>query len=287
MALAKNITDWKKWLGVVVIGSSSALAIAGEGKLIGTAALTQVEGSGGGGIVPWATLSGYDSRDEVSVSAFSTRVGVQDYRLHVSGVGVGLYDRVELTGARQTFDLTTLGAEIKQNVLGLKVRLYGDIVYSSLPQLSLGVQHKSLLDKDIASVVGAKGSKSGTDIYLAATKLHLGAVYGYNLVWNTTARATKANQMGLLGYAGNKNDAYELMLEGSLGVFLSRHLAVGVEYRQKPDNLGLKEEDWKDFFVSYIPNKHVNATVAWADLGDIAGAKNQQGIYLSLTGYLW
>ena len=148
-----------------------------------------------------------------------------------------------------------------------------------ITRLRQGVNH--LLD--------ALGSadNSGTDFYVSATKVHLGAVAGYNLVWNLTARMTNANQMGLLGFGHTADDDYEVMMEGSVGVLLNRHVAVGAEYRQKPDNLGLGEEDWWDVFVTYIPSKSFNVTLAWAELGSIAGAPDQNGIYLSLGGQLW
>ena len=264
------------------------VAHAGQGKLLETAGLTQVEGSGGGGIVPWATIAGYDSRDETSASVFNTLVFLDDYRLHSWGGNVGLFDRVELSFARQKLNLSSSGGEIRQNVFGLKTRLYGDLVYTFLPQISVGTQHKRLIDGAIASAVGAKNKSSGTDFYIAATKVHLGAVGGYNLIWNLAARATKANQLGLLGYGGGRNNDYQVMLEGSVGVLLSRNWAIGYEYRQKPNNLaGVKEDDWQDYFVTYIPNKHFNLTLAWTRLGDIAGAKDQNGFYLSATGYLW
>ena len=264
----------------------TGLACAGDGKLIGTAGLNQLEGSGGGGIVPWATLSGYDTQDEVSANAFITQVNLEDYRLNVLGASVSLYDRAEFSVARHVFDLTTLGGEIAQTVYGAKFKLFGDVVYSDWPQLSAGVQYKDLEDTAVANLVGSEDT-SGTDIYLAATKVHLGAVGGYNLVWNLTGRLTKANQLGLLGFGGPQNSDYKLMLEGSLGVLFSRHFAAGIEYRQKPDNLGLGEDDWMDVFVTYIPSKKVNFTLAWADLGSIAGATGQQGLYLSVGGQLW
>ncbi len=258
---------------------------AGNGKLIGTAGLVQIEGTGGGGIVPWATLAGYDSREEVSVNAFSTLVNVDDYRLQAQGASISLYDRVELSYARHSFTLKRLGGEIEQNVFGAKVKLYGDVLYSEWPQISLGILHKTLQDETIASSLGAKDTR-GTDFYLAATKVHLGAVSGYNLVWNIAARMTQANQLGLLGFGHQQNNDYELMFEGSLGVLFSRNLAVGVEYRQKPDNLGLGEQDWKDIFITYIPNKSFNLTVAWAMLGSVAGAEEQNGVYISIGGKL-
>ncbi|MDO6839398.1 DUF3034 family protein [Paraglaciecola chathamensis] len=265
----------------------TTLASAQDGKLIGTAGLVQLEGSGGGGIVPWATLSGYDSQDQVSVSAVATQVDVDDYRLNVLGLSASFYDRVEVSVAQHRFDLKGAGVDIKQNIYGVKYRLYGDVVYSDWPQVSVGAQHKVLDDEAIASAVGADKTSSGTDFYVAATKVHLGAIAGYNAVWNVTARATKANEMGLLGYGGVNNDSYEIMLEASAGILFSRHFAIGVEYRQKPDNLGLGEDDWKDFFVTYIPSKDFSITLAWADLGTIAAVDDQDGLYLSLNGQLW
>ncbi|MEW9796750.1 DUF3034 family protein [Alteromonas sp. CYL-A6] len=261
-------------------------AVAGDGKLIGTAGLNQLEGSGGGGIVPWATLSGYDSDEQTSLNVFTTLVNVDDYRLQVLGASASLYDRVELSVARQTFDLTTLGGDISQTVWGAKVRLYGDVVYSRFPQISAGMQYKDLQDDAIATAFGSADSNS-IDYYLAATKVHLGAAGGYNLVWNLTARMTNANQMGLLGAGRAGDDGYDLMLEGSVGVLFNRHFAVGAEYRQKPDNLGLGEDDWWDVFVTYIPSKSFNVTVAWAELGSIAGAAGQNGLYVSVGGQLW
>ena len=263
------------------------MASAQDGKLIGTAGLVQLEGSGGGGIVPWATLAGYDSQDQISVNVVATQVDVDDYRLNVLGLSASFYDRVEISVAQHRFDLKGAGVDIKQNIYAVKYRIYGDVVYSNWPQISVGAQHKVLADESIASALGAHKTSSGTDFYIAATKVHLGAIAGYNAVWNLTARATQANEMGLLGYGGINNNDYEVMLEASAGILFSRHFAVGIEYRQKPDNLGLGEDDWKDLFVTYIHSKNLAITLAWADLGTIAGASGQDGLYLSLNGQLW
>lgn len=274
-----------QYICLILAMSISLTTFAGDGKIIATAGLNQIEGTGGGGIVPWATLSGYDSQDEYSVNFFSTMVNVDDYKLNAMGGSISMFDRVEFSVARHDFTLKALGSEISQNVFGVKTKLYGDVIYSSWPQISLGVQYKSLVDSEIAYLLGAK-SDAGTDIYIAATKVHLGAIQGYNLVWNVSARYTNANQLGLLGFGNTNNDDYDIMLEGSLGILLSRHLAVGVEYRQKPDNLGLGEEDWTDAFITYIPNKHFNITLAWAELGSIAGVQDQNGLYFSIGGQL-
>jgi hypothetical protein len=263
--------------------SSSFSGLASDGKLLATPGVSQIEGSGGGGIVPWAQLAGYASEDEFSVNGFCSRADVTDYTLDVCGVQVNLFNRVELSYAQQRFDVPALDTEIEQSITGAKIRLYGDIVYSDWPQLSVGIQHKSLDDGAVATLVGAKDT-SGTDYYLAASKLHLGAVGGLNWFWNVTTRYSEANQLGLLGYGGANDDA-KILFEGSTAVFLSRSVAVGIEYRQKSNNLNLGEQDWKDLFVAWMPNKHVSVTAAYLDLGSIAGASDQTGWYLSVTGY--
>jgi hypothetical protein len=72
---------------------------------------------------------------------------------------------------------------------------------------------------------------------------------------------------------------------------LNRHLAIGAEYRAKPDKLnpsalgaGLEEDDWIDVFIAWAPNKSLSLTLAYVDLGRIVPAvvtRRQQGAYLS------
>jgi hypothetical protein len=276
----------RNFLILILLACLLCQAQASQGKLVATTGLLQVEGAGGGGIVPWATLSGYDTQEQISLSAGMTSVSLRDYRLNTLALAASFYDTVELSLAKQTFDLSTLGGDISQEIIGVKYKIAGDAVYSSWPQISVGLQHKRLRDKAIAKALGA-GSTKGTDVYIAATKIHLGAVMGYNAVWNITARATKANELGLLGFASALKNDYQIMTEASLGILFSRHFAIGIEYRQKPDNLGLNEDDWVDVFMTYIPSKSVNFTLAWAGLGTIAGAPSQNGLYLSLSGQLY
>jgi len=272
-----------KYWSVVAFCLMSLPCVASSGKLLATPGVSQIEGNAGGGIVPWAQLAGYASDDEFSINGFCSRADVTDYTLDVCGAQLNLFNRVEFSYAIQQFDVPAFNAQIEQNISGVKVRLYGDIVYSEWPQLSTGILHKSLDDGSIAQLVGAK-STSGTDFYLAASKLHLGAIAGYNWFWNLTTRYSEANELGLLGYGG-ESDSTRVLFEGSTALFLSRELAVGVEYRQKANNLNLGEQDWKDVFVAWVPNKYVSITAAYLDLGRIAGANDQTGWYFSVTGY--
>ncbi len=169
-----------------------------------------------------------------------------------------------------------------QDVFGAKVRLAGDLVYGNAPQVSLGVQYKRLRNGTLPLAIGARDDH-GTDIYLSASRLLLQGAAGYQLLLNGTLRATRANQAGLLGFGGDRRNSYRLVPEVSAAVVLSPSWAVGVEYRDKPNNLGFaREQAWADAFVAWFPNKHVSLTAAWADLGDIATLADQRGPYLSL-----
>jgi hypothetical protein len=272
---------WKK-VFLLILSLTPAISTAADGKLIATPGVSQIEGAAGGGLVPWAQLAGYASRDEIAVNAFASWGNVDDYSLDVFGAQFNLYDRLELSLAEQEFHIDALDINIRQRVLGAKMRLYGDLVYSPWPQLSVGIQHKQLHDPLVANLLGARDD-SGTDYYLAASKLHLGAIGGLNWLWNVTGRYTEANQIGLLGFGG-EGAGYEWMLEASTAVLFGRHLAVGVEYRQKPDNLAAKEDDWRSAFIAWVPNKYVSLTAGYIDLGEIAGAKDQDGLYFSVMG---
>jgi len=173
------------------------------------------------------------------------------------------------------------GFTFRQDVFGAKLRLFGNAVYDQdtlLPQVSVGVQYKQAARGAVIHAVGGQHD-SGTDFYLAATKLLL----RQSLVLDATVRLTKANQFGLLGFGGDKDDHYAPEFEGSAAMLLSRHLAAGVEYRSKPDNLGFAQEnDAYDLFAAWAPVHHLTFTAAYADLGDIATVKGQHGAFLSL-----
>ncbi|MFC7519146.1 DUF3034 family protein [Xanthomonas populi] len=278
-------------LSAAVLGFSivPVLAIAGQGRLLATGGVSMIEGSSGGGIVPWATLSGYGTRDELATVVFATHVDSGDYRLDVQGAALTVGNRLELSLARQRLDLGTLQDRLGlpwnalgQDVFGAKLRLDGDLVYGRAPQISLGVQYKRLRNGTLPLALGARDDH-GTDVYFSASRLFLQGVGGYQLLLNGTLRATRANQTGLLGFGGDRRNSYRLVGEASAAVMLSPSLAVGVEYRDKPDNLSFaREQSWADAFVAWFPSKHVSFTAAWADLGDVATLTDQRGPYLSL-----
>ena len=276
------------------IVSAQDSSLPDMGKLTATGGVSQVEGAGGGGLTPWALITGYGTRDSYGANAHFTQVSTQDYTLKTYGVAVGIADRVEFSIASQEFtgSLAPLNSlKLKQDIFGLKVRVAGEAIYNQegwMPQIAVGAMVKrdsavgGLGALGITSVkqLGAKDD-NGVDYYASATKLYL----AQNMLLNATVRLTKANQMGLLGFGGDKANKYDPEFEASAAYLINRKLVAGAEYRTKPRNLGAdNEKDYYDVFVAYFPTKNLSLTAAYVNLGDITvfNPKQQRGWYLSV-----
>ena len=264
-----------------------------SGRLLATSGVSQVEGAAGGGLAPWAVITGYGTRDAIGGNLHATYIGLGDFGLTTAGASIGLYDRLELSYAHEWFDTREAGGRLglgdgysfEMDVVGAKLRLLGDVVYdqdSWLPEISIGTQFKATDSHAILHAIGAR-SADGIDFYAAATKLFLAE----SLLVNATVRATEANQFGLLGFGGDRDRGYSAEFEGSAALLLTRRLAIGAELRTKPDNLGFAHESTAyDAFAAYFVTKNLSVTLAFVDLGPIARQGEQNGFYLSLqTGF--
>ena len=277
-----------------------------EGKLLATAGAVEVEGAGGGGLVPWALITGYGTRDSYGANAHDTYVRTQDYTINNVGAAIGLFDHVELSFNSQKIkgiDAVLNGVTIRQDIVGLKVKVIGDAVYDQdrwLPQIAVGVMFKD--NKGINGLAGlgvfhptdlGARKNSGTDFYVSATKIFL----AQDLLLNGTLRFTKANQFGLLGFGGDLNDNYRPEFEGSVAYLLSKGFAIGAEFRSRPHNLSIdREKDVWDAFVAWFPIKNVSLVAAYLDLSTIVtgtgtgpgvpgtiNTTKQHGPYISLA----
>lgn len=268
----------------------AATAQAGGNRLLATGGVMQVEGSAGGGLTPWALIAGLGTDEQTGGSAFCTQVQPQKFSLRSCGLAVGIRDRLEISFAQQRFDLDEIipGESIGLKVIGVKVRLFGDAIFDQdrwVPQVAIGAQHKKNDDFGfVPALLGARDD-SDTDLYVAATKVWLAGPFSRTWLLNGTLRATRGNQLGILGFGGDRRNSRSLNAEFSTAVFLSDEFVAGAEYRQKPDNLGsVEEDDYWDAFTAWFPSKHFSVTAAYADLGQIAMMQGQHGWYLSLQG---
>ena len=292
------------FLGVTLLGGRTATADnlfgSDEGKFLLTAGFSDLEGSGGGGLVPLAFITGYGSSDSWGANAHFTNIQLKDFQLRTYGAAVGALDRVELSYTRQEFNVTGTpldGLGVSQDILGLKIKLLGDAVYgqdSWLPQIAVGAEYHRNDGIDHAAQVGLAGvtsvtqlgatSEHGTDIYLAATKIFLSE----SLVVNAVVRATKANEFGLLGFGGDLKNTYSYKPEGTIAYLLTRHLAVGSEIRTRPRNLTVDDESTAyDMFIGWTPTKNLSLVAAYLNIGGVLGpatgvTRHQDGPYISI-----
>lgn len=286
-------------------------AHAETGKLRLTGGVSTIEGAAGGGLSPWALIASNATAGEIGVSAYLTRTRTHDYGLTSYGVAAGFNDRIEVSLARQDFDAAPAaalngiaafgvrpGQHIRMDVVGLKLRIAGEAILDAdswTPQVAIGLQYKSVRPGSLGSVLRFLGADTqGADFYVSATKLLLAD----SVLINGTLRATRANQNGLLGFGAGApgRNRYSLQPEFSVAWLLRKDLAIGAEYRFKPNNLeslgaaaglasALREDDWRNVFIAWAPNKHTSLTLALVDLGRIVPGvtanRRQRGMYIS------
>lgn len=273
--------------GIALVPQTSiAKPLRNGGKLLLTNGISSLEGASGGGLTPWAVIAGNETSDGIGLSAHGTLVEVKDYDYRSAGGAIGFKDRIEFSYAHQNFNTNDIGIALglgkdyafSQDVIGAKIRVAGDLVYDRLPAIAVGAQYKRNNNGTIVRAIGAKDDE-GVDYYASVSRLFLSR----SILLSGTARLTKANQLGILGFGGDRHDGYSVQFEGSAAWQLSRLLAIGGEYRSKPNNLGIaREDDWFDAFAAYAINRHLTATVAYTDLGSVATVKGQRGVLLQL-----
>lgn len=326
-------------LGTLFAESASA-GFYNDGKVLLTGGVVNIDGSGGGGITPWATISGYGTRDGINGGLHYTFAYLPNYSLNSYGATFGFFDRFELSYTRSTlptgstFDTVGLVASllsltentgiapfnttIEMDVFGAKLRLFGDAVYTSdslIPQVAIGGFWKDNKNKDLLHTLQAADSEDW-EAYISATKVY----FPFSTLVNLTGRYTRANQTGLTGFGGPRDDDREFRFEMSIAQLVAKNTVFGIEYAQHGkaldnvgvnvngldvegilaalptellDGLGLtdlsglentltqKESDWFDLFFAYAPNKRISFVIAYAILGDITLTPDQHGFYFS------
>jgi len=257
-------------------------------RLLLTNGVTTIEGTAGGGLSSWALIPGMETDHGLGLSAFASGVALRDFTLEAHGVSLGIRDRLALSYARENFDTLQAGAALglghgytfSQDIFATRLRLIGDVVYGPtlLPQISVGADFKHNLNGAVVRAVGARQS-AGADLVISATKLLLDG----SVLIDTSFRLTKANQFGLLGFGGDRDNRRSGQFEGAIGYQLSRHLVIGGEVRTRPDNLGFaRETGAHDVFVAWAAGRHATLTAAFVDIGPVATFRSQRGAFLSL-----
>ncbi|MEO8467076.1 MAG: DUF3034 family protein [Gammaproteobacteria bacterium] len=183
----------------IVVALVTTPGFAG-GRLLATGDGIPLTGAAGGGIVPWAVLSGYSADEAHGITGAYTHVETDDYTLGAFALSYDFYNRVEVSASRQTFDIGALTpalgfdpGDLKQDTFGVKVRLTGDAVFTRRPQVAVGVMHGKNTEYLIPSVVGSRRD-SDNDFYVAATKVWLTGPMKHMALLNVTLRSTRATR---------------------------------------------------------------------------------------------
>lgn len=258
-----------KLSAVLLAATFSGTAGAGfynDGKVLLTGGVISIDGAGGGGITPWAVISGYGTRDGINGGLHYTYAQLPNYSLNSYGATVGFFDRFELSYTRSvlptgsTFNTVGLLADtvpggtgdtgiepfnttIEMEVYGGKLRLFGDAVYRSdslIPQVAIGAFYKDNKNKDLLRTLQAAKARDW-EAYVSLTKVY----FPFSTLINLTGRYTAANQTGLTGFGykdrtsenGETDDKKEFRIEGSVAVLVAKNTVFGVEYAQHGDFL--------------------------------------------------
>lgn len=251
---------------VLTAGLISGNAAAGwynDGKVLLTGGVVTIDGAGGGGITPWAVISGYGTRDGINGGLHYTFAYLPNYSLNSYGATVGFYDRLELSYTQSTlptgstFDTVGLvtsllpgtdntgiapfNTTIEMDVYGAKLRLFGDAVYTSdslIPQVAIGAFYKDNKNGELLKTLQAQDD-SDWEAYISATKVY----FPFSTLVNFTGRYTRANQTGLTGFGGPDDDDRELRFEMSIAQLVAKNTVFGLEWAQHGkalDGVGVK-----------------------------------------------
>ncbi|CAA0094749.1 Uncharacterised protein [Zhongshania aliphaticivorans] len=269
-----------------------------DGKVLATGGVSMIDGAGGGGITPWATITGYGTDQGINGNVHYTYAPLANYTLHSLGVAVGFWDRFELSYTTSSLttgstfntvglvvdtvnDLTQeLGVPvdtgidpwnttIDMEIIGAKLRVWGDAVYDSdsfMPQIAIGGFYKTNKNEELLTTLGADTAKDW-EAYISATKI----LFPINTLINITARYTAANQTGLTGFGGPDGSDKEFRPEVSLAYLLRKDTVIGVEWAQHGDN-----QSGQSIQVSGLSLTSVTGILGDLGLGGVENTLEQQ-----------
>ncbi|MBX6421936.1 MAG: DUF3034 family protein [Nevskia sp.] len=236
----------------------------------------------------------------------------------LSPVQLGYLGQLSQLGQLGNTGIEPFNTQVVMNVVGLKIRVFGDAIYNSdnlIPQVAIGGFYKWNANKELLHTLGASKRKD-FEAYISATKIF----FPISTLISATGRYTSANQTGLVGFGGPDGNKRTFRGEFSVAYLLNKQTALGAEYAMHSNNLhditlgdtnvtGLlnlvaaipvvkqvagstvsnlagtlsqHENDWKDIFFAYAPNKNLTFVFAYAMLGQIVLAPHNNGVYMSV-----
>jgi hypothetical protein len=145
-----------------------------------------------------------------------------------------------------------------------------------LPALTAGIHYKyndgiQDINNTLGNLMAQHGitGHEGLDFTLYGSKML--TCLPRPVLINLGGRATKAAQLGLLGFT----DEYSFVFEGSVVVLVTDRVLLGAEYKEKPRDfsaMGLvgREDDWWTMDAGYVVNKHMTLALGYGHFGTVA-----------------
>jgi hypothetical protein len=165
----------------------------------------------------------------------------------------------------------------------------GDFKQSWIPAVTIGAHYKyndtvNDIDKDLNGTLSSIGieDNDGIDYTLYASKMF--TFLPRPLLVNVGVRNSDAAHIGLLGFTGER----EFLFEGNAVLFVTDSLALGAEYRQKPngydsiDGLIAAEDDWWSVVAAYVINDSLTVSGGYFNLGDVLDEKDTDAFAVKL-----
>ena len=257
-----------------------------------------IEGEGGGGISPWAYLINPPEKGKMigkpSIAAWQW-IG-NGYNFTFQSIAMNLFNRVELGFGVMDLDISEMRDDLfSATTLDLnedhvrvfhihaKVLALNESEYIPAVAFSAGYKWNTEmdeLDKRLGGVFSSIGydNDSSAEFTAVATKTIPWAI---PTIVSAGVRLSRGHQLGLLGFS-NK---WSANFESTIAILPSEKVAVGFEYKQKPDrmqslgSLGLntgrqqdftfREDDFIDWFFCYMPTSKLSFIIAWATIGNV------------------
>ncbi|WP_298136626.1 DUF3034 family protein [Acidiferrobacter sp.] len=278
-----------------------------------------IEGAGGGGLNPWALIANGSSKHIVTPAVFGTFGTTPEYDLYSAGVNLSISKYAEVyythqymglpesmtatldSGVKSGFlptDVTNLNS-VEQDIIGGKLQVYHGS--GLIPAIAVGMNyHMTSAPLPLALTAHANGA----DYYVTGTGIY--PLLGSHIVLNADLYITRSNYLGLLGQGGADHRSYSAQGGASVGYFVAKDVVVGAEWRSFPGNnlaaaqaylatqmadpgVDMKQSDWYDGFIAYMPNPKFSVVAAILDLGNMANIPpdsnnaNQNGFYVSMN----
>ena len=285
-----------------------------------------IEGAGGGGLNPWALIANGSTKHIVTPSVFGTFGTTPHYDLYSVGANLSISKYAEVYYAHQYMGLpesmtnalnfgvnppssykgspflpsnvTDLNS-VEQDIIGGKLQVYPGS--GLIPAVAVGMNyHMTSAPLPLAMTAHANGA----DYYVTGTGIY--PLFNSHIILNADVYITRSNYLGLLGQGGMGHRNYTAQGGASVGYFVAKDVVVGAEWRSFPGNnlaaaqaylqqkmsdpgVNLKQSDWYDGFVAYMPNPKFSVVGAILDLGNMANLPgysnnaNQNGFYLSMN----